>query len=676
MNDEATSKGTASTTEGEDATRNSDASPSESRTRGRRELLKGAGLAAAGAAGLLGTQFVGTAHAASEAFTDVANTFTTGPQTVETGGNLGVVVKAGSTQLANLVEVQDSGGSVVMAVGPKGQLVSPSLPVFNVKDYGALGDGGGPGGTTDDGPAFRAAFDALATLLAAGPASPPGGTVFVPPGVYRIHLDPSTGIEWPHKDNVALVGAGRNASTIMFERSVANDYPGLLIDGVGGLSGVTLSGLTFMGGDPDAGVDALTSYEPVKFYRKVSDVRVENCRFTLGRHAGLRFTGDFVDTPNNPWQSDIQDVTVTGCEFAHIGTNSSAQPTGAGLLAAGVKRLRVSDCTFSDCGWMAPPPNNQPLFHAVYIGYGSWDIVVEGCYFDGSENLNTRLSNGGGVTGANVIANNVFEGQDINFLWGEPGSVFSNNLLIDTSLSVGGRGVVVTGNVFRRRSKEPAGNEPEFSGMLSGEVGPGTQDLVVSGNTFINDAAAPNYEVEFYAIWLELQDFQGSINTDWLVTGNKFIGMRVLKDVYKGSRMVFSNNHVKAPTHDSSYPLISLLQDSESVFLENTFVTGDSGVALRDQEVTALLQGNLFRSSGPGEASIMLGAVAVHPGTDPYRMIAGESFTTPVVTSSIPAAGPEMDGRLIVEKVGTRNKRNVIVYAGGQRFRLDGGTAF
>jgi hypothetical protein len=50
---------------------------------------------------------------------------------------------------------------------------TPDTQELNVRDFGAVGDG-----VTNDGPAFQAAFDALA---AAG-----GGTLFVPEGKYAI----------------------------------------------------------------------------------------------------------------------------------------------------------------------------------------------------------------------------------------------------------------------------------------------------------------------------------------------------------------------------------------------------------------------------------------------------------------------------------------------------------
>lgn len=45
-----------------------------------------------------------------------------------------------------------------------------------------------------------------------------------------------------------------------------------------------------------------------------------------------------------------------------------------------------------------------------------------------------------------------------------------------------------------------------------------------------------------------------------------------------------------------------------------------------------------------------------------------------VPTASLPAASAGMDGTILIEDAGTGDC-NLIVYAGGQRFRIDGGSA-
>lgn len=49
--------------------------------------------------------------------------------------------------------------------------------------------------------------------------------------------------------------------------------------------------------------------------------------------------------------------------------------------------------------------------------------------------------------------------------------------------------------------------------------------------------------------------------------------------------------------------------------------------------------------------------------------------TSPVLTTNLPAAGASNDGSIIIEDAGAGN-RNLIIYGGGQRFRIAGGIAF
>lgn len=76
-----------------------------------------------------------------------------------------------------------------------------TLPWFNVRDFGATGDG-----TTDDYAAVQGAINACANALA---ILPKGGTVYVPAGQYLV----SAQLVVP--DHVRLLGAGRNNSRIV-----------------------------------------------------------------------------------------------------------------------------------------------------------------------------------------------------------------------------------------------------------------------------------------------------------------------------------------------------------------------------------------------------------------------------------------------------------------------------
>lgn len=78
-------------------------------------------------------------------------------------------------------------------------------PVFNVRDFGATGDG-----KTDDAPAIRAALDAV---------GPEGGVVYFPRGRYLIN-----GMLFVHTDHTVLRGEDRRESELIFTEPLARTW--------------------------------------------------------------------------------------------------------------------------------------------------------------------------------------------------------------------------------------------------------------------------------------------------------------------------------------------------------------------------------------------------------------------------------------------------------------------
>ncbi len=104
-----------------------------------------------------------------------------------------------------------------LALGPRGatrvEAATGGLPVYNVRDYGAAGDG-----STDDTTAIN---NAILDAANAG-----GGVVYVPAGSYRVtpHPHPQNGAYAPcvlMRSGVVLRGAGRGASTIRLTDNAA-----------------------------------------------------------------------------------------------------------------------------------------------------------------------------------------------------------------------------------------------------------------------------------------------------------------------------------------------------------------------------------------------------------------------------------------------------------------------
>jgi hypothetical protein len=105
-------------------------------------------------------------------------------------------------------------------------------------------------------------------------------------------------------------------------------------------------------------------------------------------------------------------------------------------------------------------------------------------------------------------------------------------------------------------------------------------------------------------------------------------------------------------------------------------------------------RGDVIFNSVAGDAGVTRGWICTLGGTpgtwtalDPANLLGSSNSWTGVntfvnglkvdvvATGSLPAAGASMDGRVLIENVGAGD-RNLIIYAGGERFRLDGGATF
>lgn len=84
----------------------------------------------------------------------------------------------------------------------------------------------------------------------------------------------------------------------------------------------------------------------------------------------------------------------------------------------------------------------------------------------------------------------------------------------------------------------------------------------------------------------------------------------------------------------------------------------NDGDALQGMTISAGVVAPLTAAQSLGSASL------------PWRV-----YHDVVATASLPAAGASMNGVVLIEDNGTGD-RNLIIYAGGQRFRIDGGAAF
>jgi len=180
---------------------------------------------------------------------------------------------------------------------------------LNVKDYGAVGNGG-----TDDTVAIQAALDAV-------PAG--GGTVYFPTGTYLVSIANGDNVNKLAlrltKTGVTLRGAGRGSTTIKLANSVG-DYTAMVSDntalGTTDLSGLTIRDLTFDQNSTNNVVSNINQFtgQPrfVLRWQVGQRLVVENCRFTNTDNINTIYANG----------SAVQHVSVRHCVFDNVGANS------------------------------------------------------------------------------------------------------------------------------------------------------------------------------------------------------------------------------------------------------------------------------------------------------------------------------------------------------------------
>jgi hypothetical protein len=231
-------------------------------------------------------------------------------------------------------------------------------PVFNVVDYGAVGDG-----VTDD----RAAFDAAATAAhAAG-----GGEVHVPVGTYIIGKNPAGAWNWRLNtlSNITISGPNKGAATIKQKAAMPSSSASLL--NLQNCTNIKIRNLTFDGNwgatdnstDTLAGINHDTQVDPKNhciMVRGSTDVVIEDCVFT-------DCYGDFIWVGYNA--SDVSDwsdnILINRCR-GHLAARNGV------TIGQAVENVICRDSKWTHIYAQA--------FDSEPVDMPTRNILVEGCY--------------------------------------------------------------------------------------------------------------------------------------------------------------------------------------------------------------------------------------------------------------------------------------------------------
>lgn len=304
--------------------------------------------------------------------------------------------------------------------------VSNLTHVFNVKDYGAVGDGG-----TDDTVAIKAAT--LACINAGG------GTVYFPAGTY---ICPSNAIALVNRTGISFLGAsscncvGGYASILLFTGT-----SGSLIT-LDGTEGITFQNLSFQYNNA-AYIGIL-----IDLAQNIGGV---NTSFTTFREFSFTSSGRVLHTAtgfislNRSLNTYFERGFISGAVAGIIG----ADHAGADQFCNGV---------YIDGIWF-----DTPLDQCILAGGVNWNIT--NCIFEPNQGSGACIGiyvNLIGVDGFALI-NNSFE-DALTGIW--------------VSAIVGGiRGGIISGNLFQ-------------GGGYAASLDAASSGLSITGNSFINGALA------------------------------------------------------------------------------------------------------------------------------------------------------------------------------------------
>jgi hypothetical protein len=402
----------------------------------------------------------------------------------------------------------------------------------NVKDFGATGDG-----TTDDTVAVQAAIDSI----------PNGGTIYFPPGTYRIARTVGTNDSWGLKvtaNNITLMGNDaylRRYDTDISTYALA--YPILFVgtpdSNVASLTGnFTADSLKFIGEDTrhaSSGGSLSDKRNAIEF-KNTQATTVRNCQFTSTDSAAIFYQYPFMrDYANGVYYNTTKNYNseITNCRFYANAHGEMGRALIHLLGCTGVDQIIIDSNYFEWC-----------------------DVVLDG---EGTYGwLNQLESDLYTPTVDPAIVWTLGDVKRTGKDW-----LFSNNIVVNASehaVYAAGMNATISGNTFRA----------ENSTVCIGDIKIRSIGAVVTGNSITTGATGGGVSV-------------GTPSYHVSITGNI---MYSDSDVVNGGVISIDSNDLSSYIADRAWltgdqPMENITVSGNSVRLPASTATGVNHVGVR-----------------------------------------------------------------------------------------------
>lgn len=515
--------------------------------------------------------------------------------------------------------------------------------VVNVKDFGAKGDG-----VTNDQAAYTACLNAL-------PAS--GGIIYFAPGTYFLDLAGGGATEFriSSKNNVTICGSSATIACAKNTRFLDANY----------CNNLKIFGLRFTG---TLQTDAYTGNE-------------ENGRIRLSGCNGVEIFG-------NTWEQVAQsvfiwvmndDVKIHHNEILNVfapiqsGGGSGAYnrnifitdnyilsnntPINPPLMAAnddaialfsGPSGQFVISNNIVDKNGAAGSPGN--IAHGIFVALGSSDVSREVIISNNIVRNGINTVDLGAYVCAAIEVNGSL--QDISDV------VITNNIIYNNN-----RGILAVGPINRLIIKHNivdtviagAAGAPLPVGI---GVGSSSIDMADISHNIVTNTGDAGIVVD---------------NTSRVHIESNIVRSAGSHGIFLNTASgVIANNYVDGVTNANSIGL-RLFSLTDATVIGNIAINGShygyefSGTFTRTKFI-----GNDTNNNASGDYFGLPTSGFIQIGN---TNLEDKNPTNIIATASLPAAGAAQDGKVIIEDAGAGD-RNLIIYAGGQRFRIDGSNAF